>query len=67
MITLSHMKPSILIAVVLLLIIAVIHLLRFLFQEGVTVGTVAIPVWVSLPAMLITAGLAIWLWFDNRI
>jgi len=66
MITLSHMKPSIIITVAVLLIIALVHLLRLLYQTDVTVSATAIPVWASLPALIITAGLAVWLWYENK-
>ncbi len=67
MITLAHMKPSITITVLLLIIIAVAHLLRVFYSTSVTVNTVTIPIWVSVPAVIITGGLAIWLWLENRV
>jgi hypothetical protein len=66
MVMLTHMKPSTAITVVLLLVIAIAHLLRLFYHTTVMVNTVAIPNWVSLPAVIITAGLAMWLWLENR-
>ena len=66
MITIAHMRPSTTITVALLLIVALAHLLRLFYQATVTVNTFAIPVWVSVPAVIITGGLAIWLWLENR-
>jgi hypothetical protein len=66
MITITHMRPSTAITVSLLLIIAIAHLLRLFYQATVTVNTFEIPVWLSVPAVIITGGLAIWLWLENR-
>jgi chromate transport protein ChrA len=41
-------------------------LLRLFYQTNVMVSTVAVPVWISLPALIITAGLAIWLLYENK-
>jgi len=66
MITIAHMRPSTVITVALLLLIAIVHLLRLFYQTSVMVSTVAIPVWSSVPAVIIAGGLAIWLWLENR-
>jgi lipopolysaccharide export LptBFGC system permease protein LptF len=66
MIMWAHRRPSITIAVVLLLIIAIAHVLRIFYHTSVMVNTVTIPAWVSLPAVIVTGGLAIWLWMENR-
>jgi hypothetical protein len=66
MIMWAHRKPSTVITAVILLIIAIAHLLRLFYHTNVMVSSTAIPVWISLPAVLITGGLAIWLWQDNR-
>lgn len=65
MITLTH-RPATLITVLILAIIAAAHLLRLIFQSNVTVGATEIPVWSSVPALLIAAGLAWWLWNENK-
>lgn len=66
MFTITHMRPSTTITVALLLVIAIAHLLRLFYQAAVTVSAVAIPVWLSVPAVIITGGLAIWLLLENK-
>jgi intracellular septation protein A len=66
MIMWAHRRPSIAIAAALLLIVAIAHILRMFYHTDVMVNTVAIPAWVSLPAVIVTGGLAIWLWIENR-
>lgn len=41
-------------------LIAVAQLTRSILQVPVQVGTVSIPIWVSVVAFLVTASLAIW-------
>ena len=66
MILWAHRKPSTVITAVILLIIAIVHLFRLFYHINVTVSSTSIPVWISMPAFVIAAGLAIWLWLDNR-
>ena len=61
------MKPSITIAVLLLILVSIAHLLRLFYSMSVTVNTVTIPVWASVLGVIITGGLAIWLWLENRV
>jgi len=60
------MKPSIIVTVIFLLLISIAHLLRLLFQVKVTANAVQIPMWMSIPACIVTAGLAIWLWLESK-
>jgi len=56
------MKPFTTIAVALFTLIALVHLLRlFTGWEVVVVGYV-VPVWFSLPGLIIAGGLAVMLW-----
>ena len=55
-------KPFTLIAVVLLSLIALLQLLRFSLGWEVMVNGVSIPVWASLIAFLVAAGLAVMVW-----
>ena len=55
-------KPFTLIAVVLLSLIAVLQLLRFALGWEVMVNGISIPVWASLIAFLVAAGLAVMVW-----
>ena len=66
MITLAHMKPAATVTVLLLILIAIAHILRLFYNMSVTVNAVTIPVWASVLGVIITGGLAIWLWLENR-
>ncbi len=60
------MKASATIAAVFLLLIAIGHLLRLVFQVQITANTIVIPMWASVFGCIITAALAIWLWMDRE-
>ncbi|MCJ7728527.1 MAG: hypothetical protein MUO27_01395 [Sedimentisphaerales bacterium] len=60
------MKPSTTIAVIFLLLVSIAHLLRLIFQVKVTANAIEIPMWMSVPAFIVTAALAIWLWLENK-
>jgi hypothetical protein len=60
------MKPATLIACVFLLIVALAHLLRLVLGVAVTVGTFAVPMWMSFVATLFPAALALWIWREHR-
>jgi len=60
------MKPATTITVILLSFVSISHLLRVLFQVKLTANTVELPMWPSIPAFLVTAALAIWLWTENK-
>ncbi len=60
------MKPATTITVILLLIVSMAHLLRLIFQVKVTTSLFEVPMWLSVPACIVTAGLAIWLWKENK-
>ncbi len=66
MIMWAHRRPSVVIIAVILAIIAILHLIRLVFHINVMVNTVTLPVWGSLPALIVAGGLAIWLWVENR-
>ncbi len=53
-------KPASLLAAVVFWLIAVLHVLRIIFQVGVTVGSVGIPLWASIPPVIFFGGLALW-------
>jgi hypothetical protein len=61
------MKPFTLIAIVVFVLIAVMHVLRLLLDWYVVVAGVSIPMWVSLLGLLIAGGLAVMVWreLDN--
>jgi hypothetical protein len=60
------MKPSIIIAVIFLFLVSIVHLLRLIFQVKVTADAFEIPMWMSFPAFIVTAALAIWLLKENK-
>jgi hypothetical protein len=60
------MKPSIIIAVIFLLLVSIEHLLRLIFQVKVKAGAVEIPMWMIVLACIVTAALAIWLWLERK-
>jgi hypothetical protein len=60
------MKVSTILTMIFLLLISMAHLLRLVFQVPITVNTIEIPMWMSVPACIVSAALAIWLWRDSR-
>lgn len=60
------MKPAARAAATFLALVGFAHLFRITFGVVVTVGAVEIPVWVSVAAVLVTGGLAAWLWGEGR-
>lgn len=43
-------------------VIALVHLIRVLAQTQITIGSQPIPVWISVPAVVIAALLSLWMW-----
>jgi hypothetical protein len=62
----SNMKPAGLVTTLLLCAIAVLHVLQLIFQVQISAGSVAIPMWASVVAVPVAAGLASWLWREQR-
>jgi len=56
------MKPFTTLAVVLFALIAVVHLFRLIWGFEVVVSGIVVPQWVSLPGVIVAAGLAVMLW-----
>ena len=59
-------KPFTIITVVLFLLIALLHLLRFVMGWEVTVNEVTVPIRASGIVFVITAGLALLVWRESR-
>ena len=59
-------KQASLVAAIVFWLMALAQSLRVLFQVQVTAGGVAIPLWVSVPAVIFLAALGIWLWLERR-
>ena len=60
------MKPATTVTVIFLLIVSIVHLLRLILQVKVTTNLFEVPMWMSVTACIVTAGLAIWLWKENK-
>ena len=60
------MKPSGVVAICFLSLIALGHAARIAWGVGITVGSLAIPMWPSVLATVGPAALAAWLWKDRR-
>lgn len=60
------MKPVTMLVNIFLCLIALLHLIRLMFQIEVTWGGSVVPLWTSLFGCLVTTGLAIMLWRENR-
>ena len=56
------MKPTTLVTILFLTVIAVGHLLRALFAVPLTVASRPVPMWMSVAACLFAAALAVMLW-----
>jgi hypothetical protein len=59
-------KPFTAIAIGVFVLVAFVHLLRLLFDWYVVVAGLSIPMWVSVLGLVITAGLATMLWWEQR-
>jgi hypothetical protein len=60
------MKPATVLAAVLLALVALGHVLRLLFRTEVVVSGTVVPMWVSVPGILVALALAIGLWRERR-
>jgi hypothetical protein len=61
------MKPFTAVASLLLALIALVHLLRMVLAWPVLVNGVAIPMWISAVALVVSFGLAVMLWREARV
>ena len=59
-------RPASLFSAVIFGLIALLHVLRTVFQVRVTAGAVEIPIWASIPAVVFFAALGAWLWAERR-
>ncbi|MDD5758852.1 MAG: hypothetical protein PHI06_07190 [Desulfobulbaceae bacterium] len=60
------MKPVTVIVNIFLGVIALMHLVRLIFQIEVTWAGSVVPLWISFFGCLFTAGLTVMLWRENR-
>ena len=59
-------KYASLVAAIVFWLIALAQLLRILFRVEVRAGGADIPVWVSVPAVIVLGALGVWLWLERR-
>jgi hypothetical protein len=60
------MKPATMISTLFLAMVAVGHLLRLVLSVEIRVGGILVPLWVSVIACILPAGLAVGLWRESR-
>lgn len=60
------MKPVTMLVNIFLGLIAVMHLIRLAFQVQVTWAGTVVPLWTSIFGCLVSGGLAVMLWRENR-
>jgi hypothetical protein len=61
------MKPFTTATLVILALVAIGHALRLLLGWSVTVDGADVPMWPSVVALVVTAGLAVGLWRETRV
>lgn len=59
-------KPAALLAIVLLSIVALAHLLRYVFRIEVVAAGNVIPQWVSVLGFIVAATIAVALWRETK-
>ncbi|MGH8369830.1 MAG: hypothetical protein ACRESC_02500 [Gammaproteobacteria bacterium] len=60
------MKPFTTLAAIIFALMSFVHVLRLVFGWAVTVGGLSIPMWVSIVAALIGAGISVMLFREAR-
>lgn len=60
------MKPGVQVALAFAIVVAVAHLVRLALRIPITIGGVGVPMWPSVVAIPLFAGLAYWIWRDSR-
>lgn len=60
------MKPAAMVATFFLSAVAVLHVLRLVFQVQVTVDGSEVPMWASIIAVIGPGLIAVWLWREQR-
>jgi hypothetical protein len=60
------MKPFTTITVIVFAVMALVHLVRLFTGWEVIIAGYVVPVWFSLPALIVTGGLAIMIWREAR-
>ena len=60
------MNPAARAVIVFLILIFLAHLLRLVLRVQIVAGGITVPFWVSLFGILVSGGLALWLWRESR-
>jgi len=60
------MKPFTTLAVAVFALVALAHLCRLILGFDVAVAGTTLPQWLSLPGLIVAAGLAVMLWREAR-
>jgi hypothetical protein len=60
------MKPFALAAAIIFALMAIVHILRIIFGWSIAINGTDIPMWVSVVAFLVMAGLAFGLWRESQ-
>jgi len=60
------MKPATILSMLFLAMLAAAHLLRLVLGVEVKVGGILVPLWASVIACVVAAGLAVGLWRESR-
>jgi hypothetical protein len=59
------MKPAALVAICFLSLVALAHVARLALGTEVIVGSLVIPMWASVPAVIGPGAIAVWLWKEQ--
>ena len=60
------MKPGILVAFAFVVFVALAHIVRLIFRVPIAIGGIAIPIWPSVLAVPLFAGLALLIWRETH-
>ena len=61
------MKPFTIVGIVIFALVALAHLLRLCLAWAVTVNGVVVPIWISIPGVVVPAFLAVMIWRESRV
>jgi hypothetical protein len=60
------MKPAATVVIIFLLLLALVHLFRLVYGVEMIVNGQVVPVWFSLPPVILTSILAWFLWREQK-
>lgn len=60
------MKPGILIAFAFVVFVALAHVVRLIFRISIAIGGIPVPMWPSVLAVPLFAGLALLIWRETH-